>query len=82
MPVHALVVTHGAYMRVVVRYMVEDLNCSFHTDVDKSLIYTACPNTGIMRFIFNIQCHDESLAPFDIQCLLVNQADHITKELQ
>lgn len=80
-PVHILVVTHGAYMRVVMRYMVEELHCSFHSDVDKSLIYTLCPNTGIIRYIFNVKC-DESPSLFDIQCLLVNKADHITDELK
>ncbi|XP_041964821.1 probable fructose-2,6-bisphosphatase TIGAR A isoform X1 [Alosa sapidissima] len=81
MPVHVLVITHGAYMRVVVRYMVEDLHCSFHSGVDKSHIYSACPNTGIMRFIFNMKCN-ESSTPSDLQCLFVNQSDHITIELQ
>ncbi|XP_062403420.1 probable fructose-2,6-bisphosphatase TIGAR A isoform X2 [Sardina pilchardus] len=81
-PIHVLVVTHGAYMRVVVRYMVEDLHCSFHSGVDKSHAYSACPNTGLIRFIFNMKCCNESAAPSDLQCLFVNQADHITKELQ
>ncbi|XP_018581651.2 fructose-2,6-bisphosphatase TIGAR B-like [Scleropages formosus] len=75
---HALVVTHGAYMRLAVRYLVEDLNCSVPRGVKVSHIFSACPNTGICRFVVTLRHGDASrLPPIAIHCIFVNRKDHL-----
>ncbi|KAF5907921.1 fructose-2,6-bisphosphatase TIGAR B-like, partial [Clarias magur] len=44
---HALVVSHGAFIRVAVRHLVDGLNCSIPEGLKMSQVYSACPNTGI-----------------------------------
>ncbi|KAK2918139.1 hypothetical protein Q8A73_004885 [Channa argus] len=44
-PVHALVVTHGAYMCVALRYFVEELHCSLPQGSDKAHVFSLSPNT-------------------------------------
>ncbi|XP_031653412.1 fructose-2,6-bisphosphatase TIGAR B-like isoform X1 [Oncorhynchus kisutch] len=50
-PLHALVVSHGAYICVAVRHFVEDLQCSLPQGLKMSKVLSACPNTGISRFV-------------------------------
>ncbi|KAI3371606.1 hypothetical protein L3Q82_024169, partial [Scortum barcoo] len=45
LPVHALVVTHGAYMCVAVRYFVEQLHCPLPPGCDKAHMFSLSPNT-------------------------------------
>ncbi|XP_036374182.1 probable fructose-2,6-bisphosphatase TIGAR A [Megalops cyprinoides] len=78
---HALVVSHGAYMRLVVRYLVEDLHCSVPHSLRTSHLFSACPNTGVCRFVFTLRRGDGGLAPASIHCVFVNRKDHLkTKE--
>ncbi|KAJ8393437.1 hypothetical protein AAFF_G00061590 [Aldrovandia affinis] len=75
--VHALVVSHGAYMRVVVRYLVEELRCAVPRLLKTSHLFSACPNTGICRFVFTLGRDRAGLAPTHIRCVFVNRKDHL-----
>ena len=41
--VHALVVSHGAYIRVAIRHLVEDLKCVIPAGVKMSQLFSPCP---------------------------------------
>uniref|UniRef100_A0A4W4EUC9 TP53 induced glycolysis regulatory phosphatase a n=1 Tax=Electrophorus electricus TaxID=8005 RepID=A0A4W4EUC9_ELEEL len=75
-PAHALVVSHGAYMRVAVRYFIEDLGCSVPLGSDMIQVFSACSNTGMCRFIVTLKCSSAVLLS-DMKCLFVNRIDHI-----
>ncbi|KAL0155241.1 hypothetical protein M9458_049504, partial [Cirrhinus mrigala] len=45
-PVHALVVGHGAYMSIMIKYFFEDLKCPMPRGLDPAHRYSICPNTG------------------------------------
>ncbi|KAJ8381767.1 hypothetical protein SKAU_G00025450 [Synaphobranchus kaupii] len=74
---HALVVSHGAYMRVVVRYLLEDLHCSVPPNVEASQLFSACPNTGICRFVFSLRLADAGPTPATVRCVFINRKEHL-----
>ncbi|KAL4594135.1 fructose-2,6-bisphosphatase TIGAR [Arapaima gigas] len=75
---HALVVSHGAYMRLAVRYLVEDLKCIVPRGMKASHIFSACPNTGICRFVLTVHHTDAArLPPVAIHCVFINRKDHL-----
>ncbi|KAJ8261886.1 hypothetical protein GJAV_G00159590 [Gymnothorax javanicus] len=74
---HALVVSHGAYMRTAVRYLVEDLQCSIPPDIKPSQLFYACPNTGICRFVFTLRLTDSGPTPAAIRCIFINRKEHL-----
>ncbi|KAG9271955.1 probable fructose-2,6-bisphosphatase TIGAR A [Astyanax mexicanus] len=79
-PVHALVVTHGAYMRVAVRYFIEDLACSVPPGSDMSQVFSACSNTGICRFIVTLRCCNDDVTLLRMKCIFINRRDHLKAE--
>ncbi|KAJ8245381.1 hypothetical protein GJAV_G00270140 [Gymnothorax javanicus] len=52
---HALVVGHGAYMRIAVRHLVEELNCAVPCGIKPSQVFSSCPNTGMSRFVITLR---------------------------
>lgn len=76
---HTLVVSHGAYMRVAMRYFIEDLACSVPPGANMAQVFSACPNTGMCRFIVTIKC-DESVQLSGMKCVFVNRRDHVRAE--
>ncbi|XP_017578407.1 probable fructose-2,6-bisphosphatase TIGAR A isoform X2 [Pygocentrus nattereri] len=79
-PAHALVVTHGAYMRVAVRYFIKDLACSVPLGSDMIQVFSACSNTGMCRFIVTLKCSDSDVVLSSMKCVFVNRRDHIKAE--
>ncbi|XP_053283231.1 probable fructose-2,6-bisphosphatase TIGAR A isoform X2 [Pleuronectes platessa] len=79
-PVHALVVTHGAYMRVVVRYFVEELLCSLPQGSDRAHVFSLSPNTGLCRFVLSVRKEEDGFQLSGIRCVFVHRNDHV-KEL-
>ncbi|KAG9342326.1 hypothetical protein JZ751_016828 [Albula glossodonta] len=77
LPVHALVVGHGAYMRVAVRYLVEELHCTVPSCLKMSHVFSACPNTGMCRFILTLRQNDTGIEPTDVSCIFINRRDHL-----
>ncbi|XP_067357666.1 probable fructose-2,6-bisphosphatase TIGAR A isoform X1 [Channa argus] len=75
-PVHALVVTHGAYMCVALRYFVEELHCSLPQGSDKAHVFSLSPNTGLCRFILTLRKEDNMFRLSGIHCLFVHRGDH------
>ncbi|XP_044049011.1 probable fructose-2,6-bisphosphatase TIGAR A [Siniperca chuatsi] len=76
-PVHALVVTHGAYMCVAVRHFVEDLHCTLPPGSDKAHMYSLSPNTGLCRFILIMTKEDDRFKLSGIRCVFVHRGDHV-----
>ncbi|XP_059191061.1 probable fructose-2,6-bisphosphatase TIGAR A [Centropristis striata] len=78
-PVHALVVTHGAYMCVAVRFFVEELLCSEPPGSDKKHMFSLSPNTGLCRFILTVRKEDDRFQLSGIHCVFVHRGDHVRK---
>lgn len=75
--VHALVVTHGAYMCVAVRYFVEELHCSLPPGSDTAHMFSLSPNTGLCRFILTVRKEDDRFKLSGIRCVFVHRGDHV-----
>lgn len=75
--VHALVVSHGAYLRVAMRHIVEDLKCSLPKTAKMSQVFSPCPNTGISRFILTLKPSESGPVLSAVQCVFVNRKDHL-----
>ncbi|KAB5571605.1 hypothetical protein PHYPO_G00226950 [Pangasianodon hypophthalmus] len=73
---HALVVSHGAYMRVAMRYFIEDLACAVPPGANMAEIFSACPNTGMCRFIVTLKSCDANVQLSGMKCVFVNRRDH------
>ncbi|XP_043943503.1 fructose-2,6-bisphosphatase TIGAR isoform X2 [Protopterus annectens] len=69
-----LVVSHGAYMRTWIKYLVDELHCTFSPDLTKSQIFSGSPNTGISNFIVSLEA--ENCKP-DINCIYINKHEHL-----
>ncbi|MGH0143252.1 UNVERIFIED_CONTAM: hypothetical protein FKN15_000297 [Acipenser sinensis] len=72
--VHVLVVSHGTYMRNVVKYLVEELQCTLPQSLKMSHVFSACPNTGMCRFRIAVD-HSTGLSPC-VDCIFINRNDH------
>ncbi|CAK6950048.1 fructose-2%2C6-bisphosphatase TIGAR B [Scomber scombrus] len=75
--VHALVVSHGAYIRVAIRHLVEDLKCSLPPGVKMSHLFSPCPNTGISRFILTLSKSEPGPVLSAARCVFTNRKDHL-----
>uniref|UniRef100_A0A668A9G9 TP53 induced glycolysis regulatory phosphatase b n=1 Tax=Myripristis murdjan TaxID=586833 RepID=A0A668A9G9_9TELE len=75
--VHALVVSHGAYIRVAIRHLVEDLGCSLPEGVKMSQLFSPCPNTGISRFILTLSQAESGPVLSAAHCVFTNRKDHL-----
>ncbi|XP_022605500.1 fructose-2,6-bisphosphatase TIGAR [Seriola lalandi dorsalis] len=75
--VHALVVSHGAYIRVAIRHLVEDLKCSLPPGVKMSHLFSPCPNTGISRFILTLSQSESGPVLSAARCVFTNRKDHL-----
>lgn len=76
-PVHALIVSHGAFIRVSVRHLVEDLLCCLPAGLKMNQIFSPCPNTGISRFIITLRREESGPQASRIQCVFINRKDHL-----
>lgn len=76
-PVHALVVTHGAYMCVAVRYFVEELLCPPPVGSNKAHMVSLSPNTGLCRFVLTVRKEEDSFRLSGIRCVFVHRGDHV-----
>ncbi|XP_060886032.1 fructose-2,6-bisphosphatase TIGAR B [Labrus mixtus] len=76
--VHALVVSHGAYIRVANKHLVEDLDSSLPAGVRMSQLFAPCPNTGIARFLVTLS-KSESGSPVltAVRCVFTNRKSHL-----
>ncbi|XP_065121702.1 fructose-2,6-bisphosphatase TIGAR B isoform X1 [Paramisgurnus dabryanus] len=76
-PVHALIVSHGAFIRVSVRHLVEDLQCCLPAGLKMNQVFSPCPNTGISRFIFTLRREESGPRATHIYCVFINRKDHL-----
>ncbi|KAJ8002760.1 hypothetical protein DPEC_G00162290 [Dallia pectoralis] len=76
-PAHALVVSHGALIRVAMRYFVDELKCPLPPGLDMSHVIALCPNTGMCRFIVSVSGADASVTLSAIRCVFINRCEHI-----
>ncbi|KAM3608971.1 uncharacterized protein V6R79_007670 [Siganus canaliculatus] len=77
--VHALVVTHGAYMTVAVRYLVEELHCPLPQGSDKKHMFSLSPNTGLCRFLLTMEKREHGFKLSGVHCVFVHRGDHVTQ---
>ncbi|XP_060932749.1 probable fructose-2,6-bisphosphatase TIGAR A [Limanda limanda] len=75
--VHALVVSHGAYMCVLVRYFVEELLCSLPHGSDRTHVFSLSPNTGLSRFVLSLRKEGEEFQLSGVRCVFVHRSDHV-----
>ncbi|XP_023149056.1 fructose-2,6-bisphosphatase TIGAR B [Amphiprion ocellaris] len=75
--VHALVVSHGAFIRIAVRHLVEDLECAIPTWVKMSHLFSPCPNTGISRFILTLSRSESRPVLTAARCVFSNRKNHL-----
>ncbi|KAM3832533.1 fructose-2,6-bisphosphatase TIGAR [Vipera latastei] len=71
-----LVVSHGAYMRNWVGYLVSDLRCTLPAALTKAELSLLTPNTGMSRFLVKLEMREDGLQP-KIHCLFLNRSDHL-----
>ncbi|XP_038156120.1 fructose-2,6-bisphosphatase TIGAR B [Cyprinodon tularosa] len=76
---HVLVVSHGAYIRVAIRHLVEDLKCSLPAGAKTSQLFSPCPNTGISRFVITLSRTESGPVLSAARCLFTNRKDHLEK---
>ncbi|XP_034529067.1 fructose-2,6-bisphosphatase TIGAR B [Notolabrus celidotus] len=78
-PVHVLVVSHGAYIRVANKHLVEDLNSSLPQGVKMSQLFAPCPNTGISRYVLTLSQSESSRSPVlsAARCVFTNRKKHL-----
>lgn len=75
--VHVLAVSHGAYINVAVRHLIEDLKCSVPAGVKTSQLCAPCPNTGISRFILTLSQSESGPVLSAARCVFTNRKDHL-----
>ncbi|MED6269899.1 hypothetical protein CHARACLAT_004270 [Characodon lateralis] len=74
---HVLVVSHGAYIRVAIRHLVEDLKCGLPAGEKMSQLFSPCPNTGISRFVVTLSRTKSGPVLSAVHCLFTNRKDHL-----
>ncbi|XP_005740848.1 fructose-2,6-bisphosphatase TIGAR B-like isoform X2 [Pundamilia nyererei] len=75
--VHTLVVSHGAYIRVAIWHLVEDLNCALPAGAKMQQVFSPCPNTGISRFILTLSESESGPVLSAARCVFTNRKDHL-----
>lgn len=76
-PVHALVVSHGTYINLAIRHLVEDLDCSLPAGVKVSHLFCPCPNTGVSRFVFTLRKSELGPVLSAAHCIFTNRKHHL-----
>ncbi|XP_041935255.1 fructose-2,6-bisphosphatase TIGAR B isoform X1 [Alosa sapidissima] len=77
-PLHVLVVSHGAYIRVAVRHLVEELESALPSGLKASQVFSACPNTGMCRFVVTLRSGETGPALSVLRCIFINRKDHLS----
>ncbi|XP_014317532.1 fructose-2,6-bisphosphatase TIGAR isoform X1 [Myotis lucifugus] len=70
-----LVVSHGAYMKSLFGYFLNDLECSLPETLSKSELTSVSANTGISLFIINFE-KEREVKP-TVQCVCMNLQEHL-----
>lgn len=77
--VHTLVVSHGAYIRVAIKHLIEDLKCSLPAGAKASQLSSPCPNTGVSRFVLTLSQSESGPVLSAARCIFTNRKDHLEK---
>ncbi|XP_051917759.1 probable fructose-2,6-bisphosphatase TIGAR A [Hippocampus zosterae] len=80
LPAHALVVSHGAYLCMTMRFLVDDLHCPVPEGCSRARMFSLSPNAGVSRFVLTLAKEDNALKVSQIRCLFVNKGDHVKTE--
>ncbi|XP_053742472.1 probable fructose-2,6-bisphosphatase TIGAR A isoform X1 [Synchiropus splendidus] len=73
LPRHALLVSHGAYMCVAVRYLVQDLGCTLPQGCDEAKMFALSPNAGISHFTLTLRKDGDSVQVLGVNCQVINK---------
>ncbi|RVE72367.1 hypothetical protein OJAV_G00061110 [Oryzias javanicus] len=74
---HALVITHGVYMYVAVRYFMEELVCGPPRGCEPALWRSLSPNAGMSRFRVSVRKDGERFVLSGICCVFLHRRDHL-----
>ncbi|XP_049578733.2 probable fructose-2,6-bisphosphatase TIGAR A [Syngnathus scovelli] len=77
LPVHVLVVSHGGYLSVTMRFLVDDLHCPLPEGYSRARMFSLSPNAGVSRFVLTLTKDNNAFEVSKIQCLFVNKGDHV-----
>ncbi|KAG1674315.1 Fructose-2,6-bisphosphatase TIGAR [Nymphon striatum] len=69
-----LIASHGGFIRELLRYFVEELDCA--VPGGKAQALRTSPNTGISRFTVSIQPSDDKIR---VTCLDIHDKDHLNE---
>ena len=53
--VHVLAVSHGGFIRVAVKHLLEERGCLPPAGARPTQLTAPCPNTGVSRFLFTLR---------------------------
>ncbi|XP_076444608.1 uncharacterized protein LOC143282745 [Babylonia areolata] len=67
-----LIATHGGFIKEMVSYFIEDLNCKIPGGKGHAL--RVCPNTGVSRFMVTL---NEGERQPTVTCLLIHDKEHL-----
>ncbi|XP_077425669.1 putative fructose-2,6-bisphosphatase TIGAR A [Vanacampus margaritifer] len=76
-PVHVLAVSHGAFLCMTMRYLVDDLHCPVPEGCSRARMFSLSPNAGASRFVLTLTKEGDAFKVSRIQCLFVNKGDHV-----
>jgi broad specificity phosphatase PhoE len=83
-PINILIVSHGAFMREIFRYFIQELNMDY--DFEKSLFSKSLTNASISCFLFELNSNAKMNASkeslelteleemLNVKCLYLNQS--------
>ncbi|TRY54548.1 hypothetical protein DNTS_033412 [Danionella cerebrum] len=77
LPVHTLLVGHGAYMGIAMHYFFEELKCPLPRGLEPGQQFSLCPNTGMCRFIITLKCTNTDPVLSEIKCVFINRSEHM-----
>ncbi|KAM9807763.1 putative fructose-2,6-bisphosphatase TIGAR A [Neosynchiropus ocellatus] len=73
LPLHALLVSHGAYMCVAVRHLVRELGCTLPQGSDEAKMFALSPNAGISHFILTLRKDGGGVEVLGVHCQFINK---------
>ncbi|CAL8242090.1 unnamed protein product [Merluccius merluccius] len=78
--VHVLAVSHGAYIRVAVKHLLENQGCESPAGARASQLFSPCPNTGVSRFVLTLRRIPGGSGDVELvaaRCIFTNRKDHL-----
>ncbi|CAL8328579.1 unnamed protein product [Boreogadus saida] len=75
--VHVLAVSHGGFIRVAVKHLLEELGCTPPDGARPAQLTAPCPNTGVSRFLFTLRRAAGAVELTAARCVFTNRKEHL-----